>query len=73
VIKVWLHYDKSGRSKGSADIEMESMQGALDAIARLNQVELDGRPMHLSLKEKDRRNKSNATVSGSVFSRLGFY
>lgn len=38
----------SGRSKGFGFVEMQSADGAQAAIAKLNGVEIDGRPLRVS-------------------------
>lgn len=42
-----LHYDKSGRSKGTAEVVFTHQSGALAAINRYNNIQLDGRPMKI--------------------------
>lgn len=44
-----INYDRSGRSKGTAEVEYTRQADALAAIARYDNVQLDGKPMKLEL------------------------
>ncbi|KAK9055381.1 hypothetical protein SSX86_026464 [Deinandra increscens subsp. villosa] len=47
--KYSIHYDRSGRSKGTAEIVYSRRQDALSAVKRYNNVQLDGKPMKIEM------------------------
>ncbi|KAL8235115.1 hypothetical protein R6Q59_021215 [Mikania micrantha] len=47
--KYSIHYDRSGRSKGTAEIVYSRRQDALAAVKRYNNVQLDGKPMKIEM------------------------
>jgi len=49
VKKVKIHYDRSGRSEGSAEVIFARKGDADDAVKKYNNVELDGKSMKISL------------------------
>uniref|UniRef100_A0A0D9XVZ5 RRM domain-containing protein n=1 Tax=Leersia perrieri TaxID=77586 RepID=A0A0D9XVZ5_9ORYZ len=44
-----INYDKSGRSKGTAEVVFSTRSNALAAVKKYNNVHLDGKPMKIEL------------------------
>lgn len=44
-----IHYDRSGRSKGTAEIVFAEEADAAAAVIRYNNVQLDGKPMKIEI------------------------
>lgn len=53
LINVSMHYDKSGKSKGTAEVIYISQSDALAAIRRYNNIELDGKAMQIHMVGTD--------------------
>lgn len=64
VLRSTLHYDRAGRSLGTAEVEYASREEAVNAMKKYNNVLLDGQPMEIVMGD-------NGPGASNLASRLG--
>lgn len=66
VKKAAVHYDKSGRSLGTAEVTLMSRDAAIRAIKNYNNLPLDGRPMNISIVPSSRPQAERSPAKGRL-------
>ncbi|KAJ0083684.1 hypothetical protein Patl1_30876 [Pistacia atlantica] len=68
-----IHYDRSGRSKGTAEVVFSRRADAVAAVKRYNNVQLDGKPMKIEIVGTNITTPAvPSTANGTVRNSNGF-
>lgn len=67
--KAAVHYDRSGRSSGTAEVHFEKRNDAIRALKQYNNVPLDGRAMDIKLVGIELKERNNQPSRPANFSR----
>ncbi|CAN1282978.1 THO complex subunit 4A [Linum perenne] len=68
-----IHYDSSGRSKGTAEVVFFRRTDALSAVKRYNNVQLDGKPMKIEIVGSNISTPAVPLVNGNFGNLNGPY
>ncbi|XP_044506547.1 THO complex subunit 4A-like [Mangifera indica] len=68
-----VHYDRIGRSKGTAEVVFSRRADAMAAVKRYNNVQLDGKPMKIEIVGMDITTPATpSAANGNVINSKGF-